>query len=916
MDQTHPVEVSAREAEVLALLGLRLSNAQIGGRLHVSVRTVEGHVSSLLRKYGVADRRALAELAATAGGGTPPPVGQVTGLPRTRTSFVGRAGEQKTVLAVLGETRLVTLLGPGGVGKTRLAAVAAETAAPSFPFGVVFVDLIPVRGEAVTQAVAAALGVTERAQQPLAEAVVERLGRGRSLLVLDNCEHLIDAVAELAERVLSDCPETTILATSRERLGLPGERTVPVAPLPLDSDAERLFRERALAADPGFTAEPAAVADLCARLDGLPLAIELAAARCASLGAAGLLTGLGDYVRLLAGGRGPAVRHRSLGAVIGWSHDLLAEEERVLFRRLAVLAGAFGLEAVAAVAADGDRAVAADLLGRLVDKSLVARGRAGGWRLLETVRAFAAGCLDDSGERQEIRRRHLEWAVDAASVLEARLGGDGGRDGWRDDFDAVAGDLRAALAAAPPGPDPAVHRLARTMGGLAFARRFLAEAFDHYRQAAERAPGPGEAARDLYSAAGCACFVHGAGQRVFDLLLASAERARAAGDGDAEAIALASAVVMVAGSPAGFAAEVPHERLRSLFEQAVAAGDPREPRVAAHLALADAWIADPRLFEVDIVRAETAVAAARATGDPVLVLAALDGVGAWALAPGRRRKGSEFTSERLSLLAGMSRDDPRAAPEIFDTYRMAAAAALATGDLRTAVSVSRWAWDDDLIGASHIGAVRLVTSLALTGDFDEVLRLAPPLWDGWKRAGSPVAGILAPPLAAVALVHGLRGDERGCRMWRARAGAVMGGVVRDHATFTTFVDVRLAVHTRRFDDAAALMEVAFTENQTWSPPYACAAAAELAVVAGFPDAERHLAAVIPAAEENDWAAACLARARGRLHGDAAALEESVDGWERIGARFERACTLALLPGREAEGRAELAALGIPPGTRP
>jgi DNA-binding CsgD family transcriptional regulator len=291
--------ISEREAEVLAALGARLSNAQIANQLHISVRTVESHVSSLLRKHGAADRWGLAELARS--GAREP--GRIAGLRASGTTFVGRGAERAAVLAAIEEARLVTLLGPGGVGKTRLAAVVAEESVALFPSGGAFVDLVPVRDGFVARAVATALGVTEGSHQPLAEAVAARLGTGRWLLVLDNCEHVIDEAAGFAERILAACPGTRVLVTSRERLGVPGERSVPISPLPLGADAERLFRDRALAADPQFVAEPAVIAELCARLDGLPLAIELAAARGASLGATGLLAALEDALRLLSGGR-------------------------------------------------------------------------------------------------------------------------------------------------------------------------------------------------------------------------------------------------------------------------------------------------------------------------------------------------------------------------------------------------------------------------------------------------------------------------------------------------------------------------------------------------------------------------------------------------------------------------------------
>ncbi|WP_165958971.1 LuxR C-terminal-related transcriptional regulator, partial [Actinomadura sp. KC345] len=692
MTHGRPVEISRREAEVLAAIGARLSNAQIAGRLHISVRTVESHISSLLRKYGVTDRWALADEASR---GTPPP-GHLAGVPAARTAFFGRARETELALGLLQEARLVTLLGPGGIGKTRLAAVVAEAAAPSFPLGGAFVDLVPVREGYVAQAVASALGATERPGQVLEDAIAQRLGRGRSLLVLDNCEHLVDAVAAFTDRLLSACATVTVLTTGRERVGLPGERTVPVPPLPLDSDAERLFLDRASAADPAFGAARADVAELCRRLDGMPLAIELAAARSASLGAAGLLSALDDVLRLLTGGRGPVERHRSLRGVLGWSHDLLTEDEQALFRRLSVFAGGFDLAAAAAVAPGPGPGAVADLLGRLVDKSLVARSGEGRWRLLETVRAFAAERLEASAETGAVRQRYLRWAAATGADLEARLGGDPTGD-WRGDFDAVADDLRSALAGAPPGRAAVPHRLARSLAHLAYARRFLREVPGHYEEAARRASTPDEAALDLRNAADAAHALIDTG-RSFELLLASAEQARAAGDGDARAVALAFAVATAERHPSGFDTEIPHRRLRELLDLAASVGDPGDRLVAAHLAAARAWNHREEKVTPEPSLIGAAVAAARATGDPVLICAALDASGIAALTAGRFREAHRIAAERVGLLAAMPRDVPYPAPEITDTFHMAASCAVAAGDLPAALSTARLAAADDLIG--------------------------------------------------------------------------------------------------------------------------------------------------------------------------------------------------------------------------
>jgi predicted ATPase/DNA-binding CsgD family transcriptional regulator len=890
--------VSPREAEVLALLDAHLSNVQIAGRLHISVRTVETHVSSLLRKYAATDRRSLAIIAMRSQPVVP--AGQPVSPPAWQTTFVGRSHERDTVLAMIGSARLLTLTGPGGVGKTRLAADIAGAAAPSFQHGVVFTDLIPASDALVTHAVATALGVTERPGQPLDEAVTCRLGRSSRLLILDNCEHVLDAVAEFAARVLASCPGTTILATSRERLGLPGERVVPVSPLPLASDAEALFADRAAAADPEFTADPATVASICARLDGMPLAIELAAARCASLGAGGLLAALDDSLRLLAGGRDPDERHRSLRAVVGWSYDLLSDEERVLFRRLAIFAGSFDIDAAAAVAASR-RSEAADLLGRLADRSLIASKRAEGrWRLLETVRAFAADQLAASGELAEVQDRHLRWAADTAARLQPRPD-----DSWQDEFDAVAGDLRVALSRCQPGPAAVPHQLARALGYLTYARRFLTEAVGHFTDAASRAPAPIEAAADLRTAAQAVHAIRLA-KRAFELLLASAGQARAAGDGDAEAVALADAVV-IGGRFTSFPEPVPPERLGELLAAAMASGrgERRAPEVATRLRLAAAAAHIRQdVASQDAGVAEAAADAARATGDPVLISGSLDTLAVVRAQDGEFRRAHQLNTERLTLLDLMDRNQPYCAAEVLSTLHCVWLSALATGGLPESMRFARMFVNDDLLGAHPYRPLgKVILPLALLGRFDEVQGHAEAMWASWRHSGSPVAVWPSAALSATALACGLLGDDAGFRRWRVRARQALGTDAGNPAfgfqiaAFAAFTDARVAAHTGGVADPASVVRRAFaTGTRGWLQAYAHAAAAELAVAAGLPDAAGVLAAAAFAADQNNWASACLARAGGRLHRDTVSLHRSAGLWQHIDARFERACTLELLSG--------------------
>ncbi len=889
------VEVSAREAEVLAALADHRSNAQIARALHISVRTVESHVSSLLRKYGVADRRELADLAGSRRGPG------MTGLPASRTTFVGRAEETAAVADALREARLVTLLGPGGMGKTRLATVvAAEAGTPG-----AFVDLVPVREGLVTRAVAAALGVTERPPQTLEQALAERLRAGRTLLVLDNCEHLVEEVAALVERLLAAGPETTVLATSRERLGVPGEHTVLLPPLSADSDAAELFADRARAVDPSFAAEVAEIAELCTRLDGMPLAIELAAARTGSLGMDGLRSALDDRLLLLAGGRGADPRHRSVGAVIGWSHDLLDDDERLLFRRLGVYVGGFDLDAASATSPDRSRGEVADLLGRLTDKSLVVR-RGARWRLLDTVREFALEQLAPD-ELATGRERHLEWAAGAAAALEHEVDG----SAWRAAYEEVVGDLRAALAGTTAAPDPVAHRLARSLGHLAFARGDFTEAVAHYTAAADRAEDGVSAALDLRSAADTELAVAD-GEAALRLLLDAADRSVA--DGNVRAIMLATAVIAVNRYPQGSLYHLPRDETARLLDDAEAAAVPGDSRVAALLITARAWEYGERRIGADAELARKAVAAARLAGDPVLIAGALDALQVAAGNAGRIREARGYAEDRMRLTAPLPRHDPYAAAEITDAHHNASTTTVAVGDLSGALAAAQEAAAADPV-ADHpyISLPRLIRVHALTGRFDECVAEADRLWERWQADGAPPMEWMSSAFSAAAMAHGLRRDGT-FETWQQRALAM--GRIDEETTAPlldapfVFAEARVALHNG--DGSADLVARCFASfGEQWWAPYARATGAELAVVTGLPDAAARLDAAEPAAAENDWAAACLARSRGRLSGDAAALTAAAEGFERIGARFERACTWLLVPARAAEGRDELNALQVP-----
>jgi predicted ATPase len=389
-------------------------------------------------------------------------------LPLELSSFVGREKELAEVKRLLENTRLLTLTGSGGCGKTRLALAAAGELVEDFEDGVWLVDLAPLADPSlVPQAVASSLGVREQPGRSPTETLSDYLGSKKVLLVLDNCEHLIQACAELSEALLRSCPELWVLATSREALSLTGEVAWPVPSLSLPElrrlldieslpqyESARLFVERTAAVKPTFalTEQNApAVAQVCYRLDGIPLAIELAAARTKVLSVEEISERLDDSFRLLAAGSRTAMpRQRTLHATMDWSHELLSQKERVIFRRLAVFSGGFSLEAAESVCVGEDLEwdEVLDLLSQLVDKSLVTgweRGSETRYRLLETVRQYGWEKLSESGETGQVRERHAGYYLALAQEAEAELKGER-QVAWLERLEREHDNLRAAMA--------------------------------------------------------------------------------------------------------------------------------------------------------------------------------------------------------------------------------------------------------------------------------------------------------------------------------------------------------------------------------------------------------------------------------------------------------------------------------------
>lgn len=386
-----------------------------------------------------------------------------TNLPPDRTSFVGREGEIDELRQLLASQRLVTLAGPGGVGKSRLAVRLARAVLPEHVDGVWLVELAGLADPSlVPQQVLSVLGLPEALPATATDALARHLAERSVLLVLDNCEHLVDACAALADAILRNPSPARILATSREPLGVPGETTWRVAPLAapvpgeeadlddlLRNDAARLFVDRARAAAPDLDLRPAAgdIAHICARLEGIPLAIELAAARTRVLSPAQIAGRLDDHLQLLVGGpRAAPGRHQTLRAAIDWSFKALPPEQRSVFTTLSVFAGGCDLDAAEAVCGECRDGVV-DALAALVDKSLVAIDRRGPrqrYRMLETLRQYAAERLAASEDVASARRRHLMWAVELVERGETKLQGEE-QAAWLHMLDDEHDNLRAAL---------------------------------------------------------------------------------------------------------------------------------------------------------------------------------------------------------------------------------------------------------------------------------------------------------------------------------------------------------------------------------------------------------------------------------------------------------------------------------------
>jgi predicted ATPase/DNA-binding CsgD family transcriptional regulator len=974
--------VSEREAEVLELVADRATNAEIAARLFVSVRTVESHVSSLLRKLDVPDRRALARLAHSFG-----PVADVderpdgarsdgggfhddgaAGAPAPRsvpvplTSFVGRSAEVADLVASVEAHRLVTALGPGGVGKTRLATAVAGAVADRWRDGVWFVDLVPVTDEAlVPAAVSRTLGLADSPGRSSEDHVLAHLSDHEVLLVLDNCEHLVGGVGVFVERLLGRCPGVTVLATSQARLMLPFERvfTVPGLSLPSEGDqgdAVSLFLERAgQAGAPALpSSDRARVGEICRRLDGSALAIELAAARLPSLGLDGIERGLGERFDLLSGGSRIDERHQSLRSTIDWSYGLLDQADQALLRRVSVFAAPFTAEAAATVAGDTngsgepgpDRQPAVEAgLARLTEHSLLltAPGERTRHRVLDSIRQYGLarmaeepapdGADGNGGKPDElsvVRGRHHAWATAEVEALDRRadiplgeaLALTGEFAAWRDDFDRVADDARAALVWAHHADlRNETFALAEVLASACFTRGLLGESQRRYEQAAEHAPSPAVAANVLIEAAGAASSRH-VGNDALRLWRAAAATAREADETGTAAYALARAAELLIRGPGIIADKPPEGTHRELLDEARGLGSD-DPRALAAIRNAVAFDLD----EVDpaaLAAAERAVVEAEALDDDILRSASLDALTAVNLGLGDLDGAIVACRRRMDVVAGL-RASATSAFEVGDGYHMASEVALAAGDFARA---RRYAEMSDHVSfhteEGHLATSRLLKVDALAGELDRVLENAERFRQGWEDAGRPVASNLASGSYAVAMTHGLRDDAAARQEWvdiTRSLGVDLDRLVGCSTGFTPTMDGIVALHRGDADAALARLAVDPAEFQTWYTgewrTWYAAFYVEAAAMAGSPDARDRIARARPIARPNPTVDALVDRAEAVLDGDAERLAAIAATLEGSGCRYQWARTLVLAGGALAErGRHEMAALGAAPMAEP
>lgn len=802
--------MTKREAEVWALLHQPLTYAEIGQRLFISARTVESHVIALRRKLDAVDRRELARLYAEH---TAPPLA----LPAPLSSFVGRGREREELAEALARARLVNVVGPGGVGKTRLALQVAADVRPRFPAGLWYVDLVPaVTAQDVLSAVLDATACEPQLGRSGAVSLAAMIGQGRALILFDNAEHVLDPIARLVEDLLGRCAGLRTLVTSRSRLVLPFEHVYELDGLRSQDDGPALFYERAEHPD----ADPERVRAICERLDGLALAIELAAVRSQTLGLDGVEAALADPARLLSGGARLSARHRSMEEVLRWSYALLGPDAQLVFRRVSVFVSPFDVAAAVAVTPELPASSVADLLGRLCDHSLL-QARPDPdvmrYRALEPVRQLA-GRLLDADEADALGRAHSAWARATVEHLRAQ---DSGAEGWCRRVDGCLDDVRTAVVrelAASEG-SPHARTLADALARVLFLRGRLREAQDVAQRAAS---GCGS----LYATAAAIAKCRVAGADAARLEHEAAAAFLSAGEPVNAARALARLVELRSRWAGMFVDQAPATPTEGLLERArtLAAGAP------SGLAAIRVAAAHDR-HAGSIAAAEASIAAAREAGDAMLLSSALDALTIAQLTADGPTAAAQTAVRRIEPLLNGGYE-PAWGLELKDAYHTAAMMLLGAGDVRASLQCASRHRDLPFLRAERdLAAEELFAPAALSGDWEDALDAADGYRRAWEHSGAPAAPGRAIAPAALALIFALRGDDDTAALWRAVHTSMRGDAGAIPAYGRVF-DAVLALHRGRPAEALERLGAAGDEfYDVLFAPWHAALSAEAAVLA-------------------------------------------------------------------------------------